>query len=330
MFVGNRHGIEYTLVKKAGYDFRSVPTGKRRRGLHPADWLKNAADALQLAAGVVVAWRLLGRERPVLVFCKGGPPALPVGLAARARRVPIVIHESDAVISAANGLIARFAVRVLTAFPAACYPLSLAAKIETIGVPLRREFCRRGRSNSHRSTLLVLGGSQGAVSINDRVISSLPRLLAFGLTVIHVCGPNNQSVCLAARETLSLDLAARYRIVGYSERVDELIREATVVVSRAGSQIFEIATIGRPMILIPLPWAAHNHQVANAEYFARHGAAIVLRQDNLTSEKLCETIESLFRQPKARRVLREGTRQFNCCASAAKAVNAIVHALPQI
>ncbi len=316
-YIGSKYGPEAKLARAAGLKFISVPTGKLRRYFSFRAIALNLIDSIAVIAGTLKSCYLISRRRPNLIFSKGGPVALPVALAAYIMRVPLITHESDAVMGVANRFMARFAARVLTAFPASYYPASIANKVIVVGLPIRQAFCSGKTTSPRPQRILITGGIQGAQAINRAVAGILPNLLK-KTEVVHITGAGSYKEFMAIKSQLPKDLAERYTVLDFTPDIAEHMRHSSLVLSRASSAIFEIASMGKPMVLIPLPNAANNHQVKNAEIFASHNAAVVIRQENLTPNILYEKIVTVLEDKILQQKLREGTRQFSCCESAAQ------------
>lgn len=328
-YVGDKSGPEYKLAKQSDLTFLHVPSGKLRRYFTLTALFLNVRDLFLLFYGTIVAFGLIRKNRPHTIFSKGGPGALPVAVAAFLTRTPLITHESDAVMGATNRIIALFAENVLTAFPADLYPTSLARKIVSVGLPIRHEFCRH--YNAHhlqRPMILVTGGSQGALAINRMVASFLPDLLSWA-SVTHICGPLSLAEMQTIKKSLPPVLADHYAILDFTPDIASYMRESSLVITRASSTIFEIATLRKPMILIPLPQSANDHQMKNAEIFLRHRAALVLNQQNLTPQLLYETIRAVLQDRKVMSELVEGTRHFSCCGSAKRVAALIMQSAMQ-
>lgn len=315
-FVGSRHGIEARLARQANFRFIAVQSGKLRRSGSLLSGLLNVFDGIKIIIGVMQTVWHIQHLRPKVIFSKGGPVSLPVVVAAWLCRVPVVTHESDIVMGYANRIIARIAAKVLTGFPSINYPYVAASKLVYVGIPLRREFCiKRAPAKLPRPMVLVTGGSQGAASVGEVVLAILPRLLRHA-NVMHICGDSLVTKCQQVKASLEPQIRDYYAYVAYTDNIADYIREASVVVTRAGSQLFEIASLKKAMIMIPLPWSANNHQVKNANYFASQSAGLLLLQSNLTPQVLYETISSVLSDSIIRHSLEKNAYKFNSCQSA--------------
>lgn len=234
---------------------------------------------------------------PDVVFSKGGPGALAVIMASRFYRIPIIIHESDAVPGLTNRLSARYAKVIFTTFKKAAQYFP-PEKVILVGNPIRtnilenipdQESAKKAFGfNPAEPVILVIGGSQGALRINNFISDNLGKILD-SVQVIHQAGPANFPEVKKETDFLLRSLGDfyknRYYLVGYLERVRDLqnaFAAADLVFSRAGSgAIFEIAAFSKPAILIPLEESAGDHQRINAYEYAETGAAIVIEEANL-------------------------------------------------
>jgi UDP-N-acetylglucosamine--N-acetylmuramyl-(pentapeptide) pyrophosphoryl-undecaprenol N-acetylglucosamine transferase len=316
-YLGDENGPEYTLARQAGLPFLSVPTGKLRRYFSPSAFFLNIRDIFRLLSGVILSYRFIKQKRPRVIFSKGGPAALPVALAAYLTSTRLITHESDSAMGMTNWLIGTFARTVLTAFPASVYPSRFAGKIISVGVPIRRDFCHtvRRATGRGRPMILITGASQGSVAINEAMAAILPQLLQH-TSVMHITGALSHKRFLALKAQLPPKLSDHYGVIDFTSAIADYMREADVIVSRSGSTIFEIASLGKPMILIPLPTSANDHQRKNAEWFVKANAAVMIAQSHLTPTLLYETIMTVLEDAKLRAELKEGTRSFSSCNAA--------------
>jgi UDP-N-acetylglucosamine--N-acetylmuramyl-(pentapeptide) pyrophosphoryl-undecaprenol N-acetylglucosamine transferase len=268
--------MDRSLVEGAGLEFFGVPSGKLRRYFSP----RNFFDIFKVAAGFFAARRILKREKPALLFSKGGFVSVPPCAAAASLGIPVFTHESDFSPGLATRINARFAEKIFTAYEetAAFFPEPLRRKIRRVGNPVRPGF-RSASAGAGRAflglgegdrILLVLGGSQGAREINDLVREALPELTK-QYVVVHQTGPAVE---------WDLPPSARYRPYPYiGDEMPQVIAAAELVLGRSGAgTVWECATVGRPMVLIPLRGSGtRGDQEENARFFEKSGAALVLR-----------------------------------------------------
>lgn len=312
LFVGSRFGMESRLVPKMGIKYYGVSTGKFRR-YHSSKILnlidvttifKNIADFFRFLKGIFEARSIIAHERPDVVFAKGGYVSLPVALAARTLRIPVVSHESDLVMGMANRRIAKFAEKVCVAFPVKYYKDQVDdTKLIETGNPIREDvlmgngdllLSKIGFKKSKR-TLLVIGGSQGSRFINELVLEKIEQI-ARSYQLIWITGERDADLINYRLEELLDELKKNIKVYGFiTSELADVYAASDLVVSRAGSNVlFELAALSKPAILIPFDVAAGSHQLENAKLFSRSGAAYLFRQGNLTAEGLLHQINYLF------------------------------------
>lgn len=315
--------------------FRKLPSGKLRRYFS----LRNATDLFKSAWGIVRALGALYTLYPDVVIGKGGYASFPTLYAAKLLRIPVIIHESDSVPGRANLLAGKFARRIAVSYPDAArfFP---AEKTALTGNPLRRELTIPLRSEadeflkleSGTPTILVLGGSQGASILNDAIMQALPKLLD-SYQIIHQTG----SLHLEPMQKMFSVIVgnhpqrARYRPYGYLDQM--LLKSAAgaadLIISRAGSTIFEIAAWGIPSIIIPITDSNGDHQRQNAYAYARSGGCIVIEEANLTPNLLLAEINRILSNAALREQMREGARSFARLDGAEKIAQEIIAVLKE-
>jgi len=285
----------------------SIPAGKMRRYFS----LLNVTDLFVTLFGTLLALITLYRLYPDVVMSKGGYGSVPTVLAARLLGIPVVIHESDAKPGRATLLAAKFATKIAISFESAAnyFPAKVQSRIARTGIPIRKALMRLETEGARQylglepgvPTILILGGSQGAMKINEVVLSSLPELASLA-NIIHQTGQAHfKNVEGVAQVVLAKSPhATRYHPFNYLDEVS-LQRSAGVmdlVVSRAGANsIAEIGLWKKPAILIPIPEAVSHDQRSNAYAYARTGAAIVLEEENLTPHLLVSEVERILKDP---------------------------------
>lgn len=285
-WLGTKSGLESRVVPARGIDIDWLSVaGVRGKGAVA----KIKAVLLLIKAGGQ-AWRILRRRKPDVVLGMGGFVAGPGGLMAKLMGIPLVIHEQNRVPGTTNRLLARWANRVLEAFPG-----SFDKTVDAMwsGNPLRKELTGLPEKSPHQPDealrLLVIGGSQGAQVLNQVVPEAVAAI--GGLKVRHQTG-----------EAMYAQVEQRYRELGVDAEVTSFIEDmadayrwAEVAVCRAGAMtVSELAAAGIPAVLIPLPHAIDDHQNANAHYLADVGGAMILEQKDLSPKTLAERIESVI------------------------------------
>ena len=279
--------------------YRPISAGKIRRYFS----ILNFFDLFKTGWGIIKATFAVYKLYPDVVFGKGGYASFPVLCAARILRIPVVIHESDSKPGRVNAWAAKFARRIAISYPTAAqfFP---AEKIALTGNPIRAEICEPLTVGAFEylklkpeiPTILILGGSLGAKNINDTIIDALPTLVE-KYQIIHQTGKANfQEVSTTATVVLSgSKFADRYRPMEYLNNLELRMAAgvARIIVSRAGSTIFEIAAWGRPSIIIPIPETVSHDQTSNAFAYARSGGAEVIEENNLGTHVLVAEINRI-------------------------------------
>ena len=265
------------------------------------------------------AWRTAKRElrafRPDALLAMGSYTSIAPVLAARSLRVPVVLHEANAVPGSAVARLARFATTICTCFPDMAGFFPKGAHLADTGLPLRAGFAKGvGGSKTDPSTfsLLVMGGSQGAQAVNRAVVEALRRLQrAEGpvppFRVVHIAGKRNEEEVRRLYEDAGLDPhRIAVEVVGFEHDMARRYAEANLCISRAGaSSCFELALTGLPALFIPLPGLARDHQSRNAESLVARGAGLVFTQGAFQPEDLAQMLARLSVSPERLSELRE-------------------------
>lgn len=305
LYIGSVGGVERRTMQKLGVPYRAIQTGKLRRYLS----LQTPVDLLvRLPFGGLQAFRIVRQFRPDVIFSTGGYVCVPTVAAGRMLRIPSLTHEQTALVGLANRVAGRFATQVAVSYPQSARYFK-PGKVIVTGNPVRSAILRGDAARAASRfefemdvpTLYVTGGAQGSHAINMAVRGALPRLLEC-CQVIHQCGEGPDSsggdlrLLNEAREGLPPTLRARYRVQAYvGEELGDVYALTSLVVGRAGAgTVNELAALGKPSILVPLPGAAGGEQEANARALEKEGGAVVLMQDDLTPDTLVETVCGLI------------------------------------
>jgi len=303
-YVGTRSGLEARAVPAAGYPIVYLPSRPVSRKLSPDALLALAVTG----AGVVAAYRLLARERPDAVLTTGGYAGVALGIAAAALRVALLLFEPNAVPGRANLLMSRWARRIAIAY-AECAPHfgpAAQGRITVTGTPVRRDIGQGDRAAARaafglapeRFTLLVVGGSAGARSLNQAVVAAAPVLLAEGVQILHQTGRAHLATVRAATSALE---GRGYLPVAYLEKMGEAYAAADLILCRAGaSTLAEVTACGLPAILVPYPYAVADHQTFNARALANAGAGCLIPDRDLTPARLIEAVRAFAQDPQER------------------------------
>lgn len=291
-YIGSYEGIEKKLIEEMGIPYYGISSGKLRRYF---DW-KNFTDPFRVLKGFGEAGKLLKKLQPDVVFSKGGFVAVPVVQAAKKCHIPTIIHESDMTPGLANKLAIPAAAKVCCNFPETVKYLPEGKAVLT-GLPIRQELLSGSREAAMefsglrpgRPVLMVIGGSLGSVAVNNAIRGILPELLKT-FQVIHLCGKGNVDETKTGVEGY-----VQYEYI--RQELADLFALSDVVVSRAGANaICELLALRKPNLLIPLPASAsRGDQLLNAESFRQQGFSQVLKEEEITPEKLLGMILDLYR-----------------------------------
>jgi UDP-N-acetylglucosamine--N-acetylmuramyl-(pentapeptide) pyrophosphoryl-undecaprenol N-acetylglucosamine transferase len=307
-FAGRSASLEERLVTAAGYAFHeidAVPLPRRAT----AELFRVAP---RLLAAVRAARTLLSDSGAGVVVSFGGYVALPISLAARGR-VPLVLHEQNSRPGLANRIASRSATHVAVTFPSSADRLASRNRVRITGNPVQQRLrdldvtARRAAARERlgleasRSTVLVLGGSQGARSINLAVSGAADAWRALGLQVLHLAGPRGYDEAVEHWRAAGVDPdgdSAPVRVVPFLDDMADAYAAADLAVSRAGATtIAELSVLGIPAVLVPYPHATADHQHGNAEALVRAGAAVMLDDADLSPDLVAATVATLVSEP---------------------------------
>jgi UDP-N-acetylglucosamine--N-acetylmuramyl-(pentapeptide) pyrophosphoryl-undecaprenol N-acetylglucosamine transferase len=292
-FLGTRERIEAELVPAGGYEIDFI----RVRGIDRGNPLKAAAAALEAAAALSGARSAIAGRRADVVIGGGGYVAGPAGVAAAISGTPLVLTEADSHLGLANRLRAGRARRVCLAFPidgrdGDRYVLTGRPVPAAVLAADRAEARRRFGIPESARCLLVVGGSQGARSINECAVAAFAERDGREFHVVHVAGRRDYAE-LKPR-LASAPHNDRYELLEYEPDLGECLAASDLVLGRAGGSIFEFTATGRPAILIPYPHASAGHQATNAAWMAGAGAAVVIDDDELEPQRLAAAVTDLL------------------------------------
>ena len=290
-YIGSYNGIEKELIEQFGIPYHGISTGKLRRYFS----VQNFTDPFRVLKGMNDAKKLVKILKPDVIFSKGGFVSVPVVLAGKKCKVPTIIHESDMTPGLANKISIPSATKVCCNFPETLGHLPEGKAVLT-GSPIRQEllsgdkFKAREFLNfkSDKPVIMVVGGSLGAVAVNNAVRAILPELLK-SYQVIHLCGKGKVDESLKGIEGY-----AQFEYI--KEELKDLFALTDIVISRAGANaICELLALHKPTLLIPLSAnASRGDQILNARSFERQGFSVVLEEEELTDDVLLSAINHLY------------------------------------
>ena len=307
-YIGSYDGIEKKLIEDFGIPYHGISSGKFRRYFD----LKNFSDPFKVLKGYRESKRLLKHLDPDIVFSKGGFVTVPVVIAAKHRKIPAIIHESDMTPGLANKLCIPSASKVCCNFPETinCLPKEKAV---LTGTPIRQELLSGSSKAAQRFTglssdkpvILIIGGSLGSTIINDNIRGILPQLIK-DFQIIHLCGKDKLDHSL-----LNTTGYVQYEYI--KKELADLFAFADIVISRAGANaICEISALKKPNLLIPLSAkASRGDQILNSRSFERLGYSMVLEEEKITDENLCHAIYDLYKNRKNYIKTMEESQQMN-------------------
>jgi UDP-N-acetylglucosamine--N-acetylmuramyl-(pentapeptide) pyrophosphoryl-undecaprenol N-acetylglucosamine transferase len=335
LFIGSEAGVERRVMSDLGVPYAAISTGKLRRYFS----LQTPIDLfVRLPAGFFQALGHVRRFKPDVIFSTGGYVCVPAIIAGWLLRVPSLTHEQTALVGLANRIAGRFATRVAVSFPQSARFFAPSKAIVT-GNPVRPSVlagdAERAASkfgfNLSSPTVYVTGGAQGSHALNMALAGALPRLLEC-CQVVHQCGegPNGSGADLRmlqqAREALPPQHQTRYRVQPYvGDELGDLYALASLVVGRAGAgTVNELANLGKPSILVPLPGAAGGEQEANARALEGAGGAVVLLESDLTPDTLANTVCSLVSDPTRLSAMSDGAHKLASTGAAGAIVDELM------
>lgn len=290
-YIGSYTGIEKELIEPFGIPYHGISSGKLRRYFS----VQNFTDPFRVLKGFREAHKLIRQLKPDVIFSKGGFVSVPVVLAGKRCKVPVIIHESDMTPGLANKIAIPTAAKVCCNFPETLKSLPKGKAVLT-GSPIRQELLSGNKIaamdmchfTSDKPVILVIGGSLGAVAVNNAVREALPELLK-DFQIIHLCGKGKMDESLK-------DVEGYCQFEYIKNELRNLFALADIVISRAGANaICELLALHKPNLLIPLSAnASRGDQILNARSFERQGFSLVLEEEQLTKETLLNAVKTLY------------------------------------
>ncbi|MGB3535285.1 MAG: undecaprenyldiphospho-muramoylpentapeptide beta-N-acetylglucosaminyltransferase [Microcoleaceae cyanobacterium] len=276
----------------------------------------------RLANSIFYVRRLLRQENFDAVFTTGGYIAAPTILAARSLGIPVILHESNVLPGKVTRLLSRWCDVVALGFEATKSYLPMAKQTVVVGTPVRSDFLKPSQPlpfeiPEDAFLVVVVGGSQGAVAVNQLVRQAAPSWFEAGIWVVHLTGTHDPDI-----DSLQ---HPQYIALPFHDRMAALLNRANLAISRAGAgTLTELAITQTPSILIPYPYAAEDHQTYNAEIFTQAGAALMFSQRDLTAERLNPAVFELFKSPEKLAAMTQATASLAVTDSAKQLADLIV------
>lgn len=289
-YIGTKDGIERRIIEENKIQYHSIASGKLRRYFD----IKNFSDPFKVIKGIYQAYDIIKKQKPNIVFSKGGFVAVPVVLGAFLNKVPIIAHESDITPGLANKLSAPYCTKICVTFPESIKKLN-KKKVVLTGTPIRNELLEGSRIigvklcdfKKDKPILFIMGGSLGAKAINDIIRRNLNELL-LTYNIIHICGKGN-----VADIYKNLENYKQFEYV--NEELPHLMSAADIIVSRAGANsIFEFLALKKPNLLIPLSAkSSRGDQILNAASFEKSGYSSVIKEEALNDKLFINKLDEL-------------------------------------
>lgn len=290
-YIGSYNGMEKNLIAQQEIPYHGISSGKLRRYFS----LQNFTDPFRVLKGFSEANKLMKELKPDVIFSKGGFVSVPVVIAGKRNHIPVIIHESDMTPGLANKLSFSSATKICCNFPETLESLPSGKAVLT-GSPIRQELLTGDKEaarkfcgfTSTKPVILVVGGSLGAVAVNNAVRNLLPELLK-DFQIVHLCGQGKVDESLTGTEGY-----VQFEYI--SDELKDLFALSDIVISRAGANaICELLALRKPNLLIPLSAASsRGDQILNARSFERQGFSKVLEEEEITDELLLSSIRELY------------------------------------
>ncbi|WP_167957657.1 undecaprenyldiphospho-muramoylpentapeptide beta-N-acetylglucosaminyltransferase [Anaerosporobacter faecicola] len=290
-YIGSYDGMERKLIEDLHIPYHGISSGKLRRYFD----IKNFSDPFKVLKGYREAKKLMKELKPDVIFSKGGFVTVPVVLAAKKRKVPTIIHESDMTPGLANRICIPSATKVCANFPETLHNLPEGKAVLT-GSPIRKELFSGNKLKGldfcgftqNKPVVLIVGGSLGSAVVNEAVRNILDTLLE-QFQVIHLCGKGKVEQSLVGKQGY-----VQYEYI--KEELSDLLACADLVISRAGANaICELLALKKPNILVPLSAAqSRGDQILNAASFKKQGFSYVIQEEDLTKDTLLEAVNEVY------------------------------------
>lgn len=306
IFIGTDRGLENDLVPRTGYKLKTI----NAYGFERTISIENIKEMYQTFHSIKEAKKIIEDFKPDVVIGTGGYICVPVGLAAFKKKVPVILHESNAFPGIAVKMLSKKADKILVGFEDAKKRLPKAKKIIVTGTPTKvkkveiqkskkQQLLQENKLNTDKPIVLFFGGSQGAKAINNSLMEIISNKNNQNYQIIWAAGPTQFEEIkkeLKEKHSMHIENIENVRIVPYIYNMEEIMNVVDMVVSRSGAMtITEISNVGKPAIFIPFPFATENHQEYNAKVLANVGAAKIILEKNLTANELNNTINEMIK-----------------------------------
>lgn len=313
LYVGGQRGLEKNIVPQKGIPFKALEIQGFKRKL---SW-DNLKTMYLFLKAVKDAKKIIKEFKPEVVVGMGGYVSGAVVYAAQAMGIPTVIHEQNSVVGLTNKFLSRYVDKIGIAFEAAQSQFP-QAKVKFVGNPRAQEVVRvRSHFNwneyglkNNKPTLLIFGGSQGALKINQATIEAIPAFNQRNYQVVFVTGQKRYEGVIAQLNQRHTLVGENVVIKPYISNMPEIMPKVSIILGRAGAtSIAEITALGVPSILVPSPYVTADHQTKNAQSLVKAGAAEMITEDNLNSESLLKVVDNLMNEDAHRLEMEHAAKQ---------------------
>ena len=322
LFIGTTRGLENDLVQRAGYKLKTIDA----YGLSKKISIQNIKNLIKTIKGFKQARKIIQDFKPDIVIGTGGYICGATITEAKKLNIPTILHESNAFPGKAVKMLARKADTILVSFKDAIPRIKNAKKVVYTGTPVKtkkieysiaqkEEIIKKAGLKSNKPIVLVFGGSQGAQKINEAILEIIENSYNTTYQLMWATGPKQYDIVKEKLEekNKNIEKIENMKIVPYIYNMEEIMNISDLIVARSGAMtITEIANLGKPSILIPLPNVSHNHQLYNAQVLQKVNAAEIILNDNLEGKRLHETIIGILGGNKAfemgKNALKVGTK----------------------
>ena len=308
IFVGTDRGLENDLVPRAGYELRTI----NAYGLSKKLSIENIKKLYKTFKGLGEAKKIVKEFKPDIVIGTGGYICGAVAMAGKKNNVPVLLHESNAFPGKAVQMLAKKANTILVSFKDAQNRIKNCKNVVYTGTPVKikkqnysdeqkKEIMNNLGLSQNKTTVLIFGGSQGAQKINEAIINIIKNKLNTNYQILWATGPKQYDSIIdeLKKENINIDNIANTKIVPYIYNMEEAQNVCDLVVARSGAMtVTEIANLGKPSILVPLPSVGNNRQIDNAKVLENLGAAKIITNDNINGKLLNSTINSIVSDKK--------------------------------
>ncbi|KUO52482.1 MAG: hypothetical protein APF76_05465 [Desulfitibacter sp. BRH_c19] len=302
LYVGTSKGLEAGILPKTGINFRFITVEGLPRKIN----FQSLKSGFKFLKGLGQSFKIISEFKPDAIVSTGGYVAGPVAWVGSQMGVPLMLHEQNSYPGITNKLLARRAKRICLTFKDSKQYFKDKSKLRLTGLPIRSEILKVSKKGSYKrlgldprmKTVLITGGSRGAWSINNAIAKSMAELIKIKNTqFIFITGEASylETTETIKKQGINLEDMGNITIKPYIHNMEDAIGIADLVIGRAGATFLaEITALGIPAILVPYPWATENHQEHNARSLVKNGAAILIKDHDLTSNNLLKELDNLL------------------------------------